>query len=59
VYFLNAAVNVKDMRKSGYRLNELTSELKGRRFIKVSGNWLITFEFREDDVYVLNYEDYH
>lgn len=47
------------MRKSGYRLNELTSELKGRRFIKVSGNWLITFEFREDDVYVLNYEDYH
>ncbi|EMO8322099.1 Killer protein, partial [Escherichia coli] len=25
----------------------------------VSGNWRITFEFRNGDAYILNYEDYH
>jgi proteic killer suppression protein len=47
------------MRKPSYQLHELTGELKGRRSITVSGNWLITFEFRDDDVYVFDYEDYH
>ncbi len=57
--FLNAAVNVEDMRKPGYRLHELTGDLKGRWSITVSENWRIAFEFRGDDVYVLDYEDYH
>jgi len=33
--------------------------LKGRWSIKVSGNWRLTFEFKDGDVYVLDYEDYH
>ena len=27
--------------------------------IWVSGNWRLTFEFRDGDVYILDYEDYH
>ncbi|MCE0460374.1 type II toxin-antitoxin system RelE/ParE family toxin [Pseudomonas uvaldensis] len=25
----------------------------------VNGNWRLTFEFREGNAYVLDYEDYH
>ncbi|WP_421655101.1 hypothetical protein ACONUD_09430 [Microbulbifer harenosus] len=25
----------------------------------VNGNWRLTFEFRDGNVYILNYEDYH
>lgn len=38
-------------------------QLKGERFpqwsLTVSGNWRITFEYRDGDVYIVNYEDYH
>ncbi|EOC1676081.1 Killer protein, partial [Cronobacter sakazakii] len=27
--------------------------------VTVSGNWRITFEFRDGDVFIVNYEDYH
>ena len=27
--------------------------------IRVSGNWRLTFEFRDGDAHVLDYEDYH
>ncbi len=57
--FLNTAVSVEDMRKPGYRLHELTGDLKGRWSITVSGNWCITFEFIDGDVYIVDYEDYH
>jgi len=57
--FLNAAETVEDMRKPGYRLHELTGDLKGRWSINVSGNWRITFEFKNGDAYIVDYEDYH
>lgn len=38
-------------------------QLKGDRYpqwsLSVSGNWRITFELRDGDVYIVNYEDYH
>ena len=27
--------------------------------VSVSGNWRITFEFRDGNAYILDYEDYH
>ena len=33
--------------------------MKNRWAITVSGNWRLTFEFRDRDVYLLDYEDYH
>ena len=47
------------MRKPGYWLYELTGDLKGRWSITVSGNWRITFEFKDGDVYIVDYEDYY
>ena len=28
-------------------------------FTSVNGNWRVTFEFRDGNAYVLDYEDYH
>jgi proteic killer suppression protein len=43
----------------GFRLHPLKGSMKGRWSISVNGNWRITFEFREGNAYVLDYEDYH
>ncbi len=32
---------------------------KGTWAISVSGNWRLTFQFENGNVYILNYEDYH
>lgn len=56
---LDTAESIEDMNIPGYRLHPLKGKLKGRWSIKVSGNWRLTFEFRDKDVYVLDYEDYH
>jgi proteic killer suppression protein len=33
--------------------------MKYRWSIWVSGNWRLTFEFRDGNAYILDYEDYH
>ena len=43
----------------GFRLHLLKGNRKGRWSIQVTGNWRVTFEFREGNAYVLDYEDYH
>jgi len=57
--FLDAATIIEDMDIPGYRLHALKGKDKGRWSITVNGNWRLTFEFVDGDVYVLNYEDYH
>lgn len=37
----------------------LKGDRKGEWVVSVSGNWRITFEFRDSNAYSLNYEDYH
>jgi len=56
---LDTAVTIEDMDIPGFRLHPLKGDSKGRWSISVSGNWRITFEFRDGNVYVVNYEDYH
>jgi proteic killer suppression protein len=56
---LHAATCSKDMDLPGLRLHELTGNRKGIWSVRVDGNWRITFEFRGEDVYVVDYEDYH
>ena len=56
---LDASTEVDDMDKPGWNLHQL----KGRRAcvwsIKISGNWRVTFRFKDGDAYIVNYEDYH
>ncbi len=56
---LDTAQGVDDMDIPGYRLHRLKGRSKGRWSIWVSGNWRLTFEFRDGSVHVLDYEDYH
>ena len=56
---LDTTQTIDDMDVPGYRLHALKGREKGRWAIWVSGNWRLTFEFEEGNVYVLNYEDYH
>ena len=56
---LNTAVVIEDMSISNWRLHPLKSQQSGRWSVTVNGNWRLTFEFRDGDAYVLDYEDYH
>jgi len=56
---LDTAHVIEDMDIPGFRLHPLKGSLAGRWAISVSGNWRITFEFRDGNAYVLDYEDYH
>jgi len=56
---LDTAQMIEDMDIPGFKLHVLKGKLKGRWSIWVSGNWRITFEFRDGNVFILDYEDYH
>lgn len=56
---LDTAQTIDDMDIAGFRLHALKGELRGRWSISVSGNWRITFEFRDGNAYIADYEDYH
>jgi proteic killer suppression protein len=55
----DAANEIKDMNYPGCGLHLLLPKKKGRWAIKVSGNWRLTFEFRDGDAFNVDIEDYH
>lgn len=56
---LDTAMEVSDLDIPGYKLHPMKGNRKGVWAISVSGNWRLTFEFRDGHVYLLEYEDYH
>ncbi len=56
---LDAATCLDDIAAGNWGLHPLTGRLKGQHAIKVSGNWRLFFEFRDGNVYLLDYDDYH
>ncbi len=56
---LDTATTIEDMDIPGFRLHPLKGELRGRWSVTVSGNWRITFEVKDGNAHVLDYEDYH
>ena len=56
---LDSAQAIADVNIPGFRLHPLKGDMQGRWSISVSGNWRITFEFRESNAFILDYEDYH
>ena len=56
---LDSAHVIEDLDIPGYRLHQLKGARKGIWSISVSGNWRITFEFVDGNIYIVNYEDYH
>lgn len=56
---LDSAQVIDDMDLPGFRLHPLRGPQRGRWSITVNGNWRLTFEFRDGNAFVLDYEDYH
>jgi proteic killer suppression protein len=56
---LDTAQAIGDMNVPGFRLHSLKGREKGRWSIWVNGSWRVTFEYRDAQAYVLDYEDYH
>lgn len=56
---LDTAQTIDDMDIPGFALHPLKGQMKGRWSITVNGNWRVTFEFKDGNAHVLDYEDYH
>lgn len=56
---IDTARSPGDIDIPGFRLHALRGNERGRWSIWVNGNWRLTFEFREGDAFILDYEDYH
>ena len=55
---LDTAKVIGDMDVPGFRLHRLKGAMQTRWSISVNGNWRITFEFKDGNAYILDYEDY-
>lgn len=55
---LNEADGPEDMRRPGFKCHRLHAS-PPRWSVWVSGNWRLTFEFREGNADNVDYEDYH
>jgi proteic killer suppression protein len=56
---LNAMTTLADMNYPGSGFHHLKGELKGFSAVSVSGNWRIIFRFHEEQVFDVDYLDYH
>jgi proteic killer suppression protein len=56
---LDTAVTIQDMDVPGFRLHRLKGKQADRWSVRVSRNWRLTFEFRDGQAHVIDYEDYH
>ena len=56
---LDVAQNPNDMNFPGSDFHPLKGKLKAFHAIHVSGNWVIIFRFEGNDVYDVDYLDYH
>ena len=43
----------------GFRLHPLRGKLRGHYAVSVSGNWRVTFRFRDGHAVDVDYTDYH
>jgi len=56
---LNQAKEIRDMAYPGSNLHLLLPKQERRWAVKVSGNWRISFVFKDSHAYEVNCEDYH
>ena len=56
---IDAATHVGDLNLPGYDLHELKGKRKGTWSITVTGNYRITFSFKNGNAFDVDIEDYH
>jgi proteic killer suppression protein len=57
--YLNEAATVEQLNVSSFRLHRLKGDLNGFWSITVQANWRVTFKFEDENVYIVDYQDYH
>lgn len=55
---INEAKELDDLNIPTWRFHQLKG-YKNRYSFTVNGNFRITFDFKEGDAFIVNYEDYH
>lgn len=57
---LNVASSLDDIKSAkSLGFHPLSGQRKHEYAVWVNKNWRVTFEFKDGDVYLTNYEDYH
>ncbi len=56
---LNIVKCAEEIVVPSWKLHPLQGNFKGYYAITVSANWRLTFKFEDEDVILLNYQDYH
>lgn len=56
---LNAMTTTDDLKLPSLRFHQLQGDKQNIYSITVQANWRLTFEFDNENVYVLDYTDYH
>jgi proteic killer suppression protein len=56
---LDAATAAADLDLPGFDLHQLKGDRRGTWSLKVSGNWRVTFTFKDGHAYDVDLEDYH
>jgi proteic killer suppression protein len=56
---IHSANQIEDINVPGFSLHKLKGDRSNIWSITVNGNWRVTFEFKDSNAYILNYEDYH
>ena len=56
---LDVAQAPDDLAIPSFRTHLLKGDLAGHRSIWVNGNWRVTFRFLENDVELVDYQEYH
>jgi proteic killer suppression protein len=56
---LNVATTPEQMKFPGWQFHSLSGELDGHWAVSVSGNWRLTFTFKDEDAVLVDYQDCH
>lgn len=56
---LDVAQGPKDLEIPGFGTHQLKGGLAGHWSIVINGNWRVVFRFRDSDVELVDYQDYH
>ena len=56
---LDASICPSDMNLPGYNLHELKGKDAGIWSVTVNANWRITFGFKGQNAFLVDYRDYH
>ena len=56
---LDRSADPQGMDLPGFRLHPLKGRLRGHYAVSVSGNWRVTFRFKDGHVFDVDYLDYH